>query len=860
MNMKATFIAYPEKVRLASDYFSALKTFITQNDLNLEAKYHLFDGWVEDFWGPEKALDMARNNSWPDIKLLKQDSNLTDEEKKLLKKTGVSWKNNPNTNFTYLNEFKNNWYLNKDNIDGEKYDVKESDIMAAIEEFFCITDSNAGLQNSRTCLFECWWGAEKMKNDDFCGKLKSATHERLLQAILYHFHVIDNRAGLYGELNRAFQQFVRNTIGVPQDKWDNGIVRYYNVLELLRTQRNLCTHADERIKQYDTNQRKSLMEFICFAFIGLVCLLRKVSVLYADSYDAEELPEPFLIPEQPLSIIIKNVVPGIKKIVFKPTEEEEAYALEFNNNEKPTEIELPRHGGEKFEVRKYEPFFLDIWTENGCEHYSNQMDSGVWNADCKWEIIWPNTQDLINKNDTNNAKKVEEEVPQIEQQPTTETNGQQSQDVDTQSPNILPTEILYRLLKRTGPFSFDADIEGAKCSFEIAKDNHHAQMSILDFQTDYGLFWSDNIKPCSLTHCTTTGHIETLNIPKAIQYDGTLFVIIAINNHAFVGSHIAHIILPDSITTIKNRAFAECSELKSIYLPDSIENIGDEAFFNDKALTSIKIPKEIKDLAQGVFQNCDSLSKVESSPYLRDIGKSCFQGCKSLQELSFPHDLYSIGDSAFQGCDMLEKITLPDHMCYDHLGKYAFKGCSCLKEIVIPSGVRTINEGCFEGCTSLKIVNVKRNSSDWNLDIFNNAFAGCEQLETITIDENYDPKITIKQGAFHQCGKLVKIGKYTIDDIFEEERRIKQSNVINARPRIEAEEGAFDTKMIKKTGCSGCVTFLFFIAICIALVIAIGIKNEWPWIPVVYDWIWVNIIEPIQTKITAAREMLPLSE
>ncbi|MGM9831811.1 MAG: leucine-rich repeat domain-containing protein, partial [Paludibacteraceae bacterium] len=51
--------------------------------------------------------------------------------------------------------------------------------------------------------------------------------------------------------------------------------------------------------------------------------------------------------------------------------------------------------------------------------------------------------------------------------------------------------------------------------------------------------------------------------------------------------------IPDSVTTIGEGAFKDCTSLTSIKIPDSVTEIGFVAFCDCTALTSIKIPDSV---------------------------------------------------------------------------------------------------------------------------------------------------------------------------------------------------------------------------------------------------------------------------
>ena len=80
--------------------------------------------------------------------------------------------------------------------------------------------------------------------------------------------------------------------------------------------------------------------------------------------------------------------------------------------------------------------------------------------------------------------------------------------------------------------------------------------------------------------------------------------------------------IPASVTSICEKAFADCEDLETVTLPDNVTSIGDDAF-NNTALTSIEIPASVTSIGKGAFHLCSSLAsvKLNSNP---TIGEEAF--------------------------------------------------------------------------------------------------------------------------------------------------------------------------------------------------------------------------------------------
>jgi len=68
--------------------------------------------------------------------------------------------------------------------------------------------------------------------------------------------------------------------------------------------------------------------------------------------------------------------------------------------------------------------------------------------------------------------------------------------------------------------------------------------------------------------------------------------------------------IPDSITSIGDFAFYECSGLTSVTIPNSITSIGSEAFSYCSRLMSLTIPNVVTRIGNLAFYQCDSLKSL----------------------------------------------------------------------------------------------------------------------------------------------------------------------------------------------------------------------------------------------------------
>ena len=75
-------------------------------------------------------------------------------------------------------------------------------------------------------------------------------------------------------------------------------------------------------------------------------------------------------------------------------------------------------------------------------------------------------------------------------------------------------------------------------------------------------------------------------------------------------SKATNINISNSVISIGNYAFWECSSLQSITIPNSVTNIGNGAFGRCPSLQSITIPNSVTSIGDSAFLGCSSLKEI----------------------------------------------------------------------------------------------------------------------------------------------------------------------------------------------------------------------------------------------------------
>ena len=180
--------------------------------------------------------------------------------------------------------------------------------------------------------------------------------------------------------------------------------------------------------------------------------------------------------------------------------------------------------------------------------------------------------------------------------------------------------------------------------------------------------------------------------------------IIKIENSIFGSTNIESFEYDGIIEYIGDNGFRACKNLKSIELKNGLQYIGNSAF-DSSGLTQLTLPDSLTSLGNGAFANCTGLTKLTLPDSLTSIGDGAFNRCSGLTQLTLPNSITSIGDSAFSGCTGLTELTLPDSLTSIRGGAFA----GCINAIIhVPETIETIDSGAFGGVKKVILKNYTR--------------------------------------------------------------------------------------------------------------------------------------------------------
>lgn len=229
-----------------------------------------------------------------------------------------------------------------------------------------------------------------------------------------------------------------------------------------------------------------------------------------------------------------------------------------------------------------------------------------------------------------------------------------------------------------------------------------------------------------------------------------------INNslYSFIPKGLTEYSIPHGVTKLEDSAFILCNYINnkiSIILTDEVIDIGN-SFNRIRNISSIAIGKGITSIREGAFKNCTDLESITMGECVASIGINAFPptltkvnitnlsawcniefendsshpfgGIKTemgdlyikgekVSELTIASDITEIKSYAFYGCS-LTNVTLENGIT--SIGKRAFYNCRSLEKVTIPNSVTMINEQAFSAYRKVFATDDENSTEYYNWD------------------------------------------------------------------------------------------------------------------------------------------------
>ena len=153
---------------------------------------------------------------------------------------------------------------------------------------------------------------------------------------------------------------------------------------------------------------------------------------------------------------------------------------------------------------------------------------------------------------------------------------------------------------------------------------------------------------------------KDLIIPGSITSESkqTFTVTELAENCFYRNSSITSVTIPNTVKTIGNCAFYQCTELQSLLLYEGLQVIGDSTFTNCSSLKSVTVPTSVQIIGNRTFYQCTGMQSLTLSEGIKVIGNRSFTRCISLDSLIIPSTVTYIDDAAFYDCTGLTSLEI----------------------------------------------------------------------------------------------------------------------------------------------------------------------------------------------------------
>ena len=267
-------------------------------------------------------------------------------------------------------------------------------------------------------------------------------------------------------------------------------------------------------------------------------------------------------------------------------------------------------------------------------------------------------------------------------------------------------------------------------------------------------------------------YVGDIVVPETVTYEGVTYTVTAIGEIAFGGceGQLNSVIVPNTVTTIGESAFASSPHLSLVILPNSIESFGPGAFARCYGLTSLRLPEGFTTISERMFFDCTGLTNIEIPSSVTRIEKSAFE-MSYITTIDIPESVTYIGESSFKSCTRLTSIDIPNSVT--EIGPSAFYYCLALQSVHLPETLQVIPESLFERCVSLSTIDIPATVTEIGASAFcyttavtemvipdavqsigDEAFLGCSRLSSITLSSHLG---SINVGLFQDCTALQSI-------------------------------------------------------------------------------------------------------
>lgn len=280
-----------------------------------------------------------------------------------------------------------------------------------------------------------------------------------------------------------------------------------------------------------------------------------------------------------------------------------------------------------------------------------------------------------------------------------------------------------------------------------------------------------SLQSVELAYCFTYGNISTID---ASAFEGCVNLtdinlsdkLTTINGLAFYNTGLTEITVPASLTKITTASAAGKTVspfaggvLRKVTFADGVTKSLQGMFMGTTSLEEVVLPESLKTIDQNTFKDCSGLKKLSVVKSDQETGEYV------AAEENVLDTVETINAGAFNGCSSLETLTLKNVAKIDSSDtNRTFGGCTSLKKVSVTGVMTTATTGETTPGTTIGISAFKDNKAlkEISLDtiktVSQDAFRGCGVAED-DADDGTDPATltlnnvnAIGSLAFYGCG------------------------------------------------------------------------------------------------------------
>lgn len=150
--------------------------------------------------------------------------------------------------------------------------------------------------------------------------------------------------------------------------------------------------------------------------------------------------------------------------------------------------------------------------------------------------------------------------------------------------------------------------------------------------------------------------------------------------------------IPEGVDTIGGYAFAYNKNIETIVLPDSVTTLNDRAF-RDTSASTVVLNEGLTNISYQAFRNASNVTSVVIPSTVTTISKEAFQN-SGVKELVIPANVTTIEYGGLRDMKELEKVTIEGNV---DIPIYAFRACTKLTTVILNGDNVTFGGGNSKG-------------------------------------------------------------------------------------------------------------------------------------------------------------------